>query len=188
MSLTPLAVATEPASEPSQHNDSISTSDGTNTDATVQATESPSEPIAEDKPNHTVQVNLNAYPSYRAYVQILAQTRYPALKIVLEFLDSDQNDGSEKQPCSKTDRQCILCCYFHLSLVALFADNTHTECCTFERHSGEPSEKLLEGMLQSMTELAQDSQPKKLQRFIIIVQDIKPRGMKVSFYNLSCHV
>jgi hypothetical protein len=64
----------------------------------------------------------------------------------------------------------------------IFADNTCEEFCTFDVHSEDPPGRLIDDRLRTMTELGQNSQPTNLQRFVVLVEDLKPRGMKVSFH------
>jgi hypothetical protein len=148
----------------------------------VSSPDSSGDPIIEVKHDGLTVQNLDQYPSYTNYVQALAEHKYPSLQVVLEFLNS-LNQGDIRKPAHHSEQSdgCILCCYFRLSVLALFADNTHTQLCSFEQHSDAPPDKLVEGMLRVVIETGQKSTTNKLQRLILLVEDIKPQGMKVSF-------
>jgi hypothetical protein len=128
--------------------------------------------------------DINEAPDYEVYVRTLAEQKYPSLNLVLEFLKSTSEHGS-RELCSKTEDSCILCHYFRLNVTTVFADGTYGELCAFDKHTEEPSRLLVNQMLHGVIEFAQSSQPKQPQRLIILVEDIRPRGMKVSFPNLD---
>jgi hypothetical protein len=136
-----------------------------------------SEPTPElSQPNYsTVSDSNSTDPNYENYVQTLAKEKYPSLGLVLDFLKS-----SSENSCSIRMQSCVLCRYFGLHITALFKDGTHTALCVLDRHTHQPSDSCLNQMLHDMIELGQKSQSKELLRFVILVEDIKPEGMKVS--------
>jgi hypothetical protein len=175
MSLAAPKLATsEPTPELSQPNYST-VSDSNSTDTTLQAPGPSPEPVIEQKPRLISVENIDDYPNYENYVQTLAKEKYPSLGLVLDFLKS-----SSENSCSIRMQSCVLCRYFGLHITALFKDGTHTALCVLDRHTHQPSDSCLNQMLHDMIELGQKSQSKELLRFVILVEDIKPEGMKVS--------
>ena len=77
-------------------------------------------------------------------------------------------------------QSCVLCRYFGLHITALFKDGTYTELCVLDRHTHQHSDSYLNQVLLDMMELGHKSQSEDLLRFVILVEDIKPQGMKVS--------
>lgn len=170
----PTSATSELASELSQPN-SNSISDSNSTDTTIQGTGHSPGAVIDKKPCFISVDNIDDYPNYENYVQTLAKVKYPSLGLVLDFLQS-----SGESSCSLRVDSCVLCCYFGLHITALFKDGTYTELCVLDRHTHQPSDVCLNKMINDVTELGKNSQSKGLLRFVILVEDIKPRGMKVS--------
>jgi hypothetical protein len=176
--------STEITPNPS-HQATISTAsnnNGSSTAATSQPSISSSSPVQNTSRSFTLE-DINDSPDYEEYVRSLAEQKYPSLNLVLEFLKSTSEHGSGAF-CSKTEDSCILCHYFRLNVTTLFTDDTYGEMCVFDKHTEQPSGVLIDQMLRGMIDIARGSQPKQPQRLIILVEDIRPRGMKVSFPNL----
>jgi hypothetical protein len=160
-----------------------SNNDSSSTAATSQPSISSNNPVQNTSRPFTVE-DVNDAPDYEEYVRSLAEQKYPSLNLVLEFLKSTSEHGSGEL-CSKTEDSCILCHYFRLNVTTLFTDDTYEELCVFDKHTEQPSGVLINQMLHGMIDIAQSSQPKQPQRLIILVEDIRPQGMKVSFSNLD---
>ena len=150
-------------------------SDSNSTESTLQAPGPSPETVIEQKPRLISVENIDDYPNYGDYVQTLAKEKYPSLGLVLDFLKS-----SGESSCSMRMQSCVLCRYFGLHITALFKDGTYTELCVLDRHTHQPSDSYLNQVLHDMIELGHKSQSEDLLRFVILVEDIKPQGMKVS--------
>ncbi|KAI1099430.1 hypothetical protein F4804DRAFT_84630 [Jackrogersella minutella] len=114
--------------------------------------------------------------AYTKYLRKLTSVEFPTLQVVLDFLDRPRKPTScEGEPA------CARCHYFRASLLGCFPGPSTQPCkklWSSEEHHTMPPNNSVEDLLGVMVQLGSTAQKSKPERLILLVEDLKPCGLK----------